>query len=49
VRGLVRATLEYRQPIDPGEPVVLIEGSELLWLVVGDEIRAALGVYSATP
>ena len=45
----VRAALEYRQPVDLGEPVELIEGHETLWLVVGDEIRAAAAVYDATP
>ena len=49
LRGPVRAALEYRQPIDLGEPVELLEGSETLWLVVGEEIRAAAGVYPATP
>ena len=39
--GFVRATLEYRQPIDLGEPLELIEGRQMLWLVVGDEIRSA--------
>jgi acyl-ACP thioesterase len=47
--GPVRAALEYRQPIDLGEPVELLEGREMLWLMVGDEIRAAAAVYSATP
>jgi acyl-ACP thioesterase len=40
--GFVRATLEYRQPIDLGEAVQLVEGRDMLWLVVGDEIRSAL-------
>jgi acyl-ACP thioesterase len=44
----VRATLEYRQPIDLDEPVRLIESRESLWLVVGGEVRAA-AAYSATP
>jgi acyl-ACP thioesterase len=41
LHGFVRATLEYRQPIDLGEAVELVEGHDLLWLVVGDEIRSA--------
>jgi len=49
LRGPLRAALEYRQPIDLGEPVELLEGHETLWLVVGDEIRAAAAVYDATP
>ena len=49
LRGPVGAALEYRQPIDLGEPVALLEGREMLWLMVGDEIRAAAAVYSATP
>jgi acyl-ACP thioesterase len=44
-----RAALEYRQPIDLGEPVQLLEDRETLWLMVGDEVRAAAAVYSATP
>ena len=49
LRGPLRAALEYRQPVDLGEPVELLEGHETLWLVVGDEIRAAAAVYDATP
>ena len=49
LRGPLRAALEYRQPIDLGEPVGLLEGHETLWLVVGDEVRAAAAVYDATP
>lgn len=37
----LRATLEYRQPIDLGEPVELVEDGRSLWLVVGDDVRAA--------
>jgi acyl-ACP thioesterase len=47
--GPVRAALEYRQPIDLGEAVELLEGRETLWLTVGDAVRAAAAVYSATP
>jgi acyl-ACP thioesterase len=47
--GPVRAALEYRRPIDLGEPVELLEGRETLWLMVGDEIRAAAAVYSTMP
>jgi acyl-ACP thioesterase len=46
LRGFVRGTLEYRRPIDLDEAVELIEGRETLWLVVGDEIRAAAAVYT---
>jgi acyl-ACP thioesterase len=49
VRGPVRATVEYRQPIDVGEPTLLVEGRETLWLVVGKEIRAVAAVQPATP
>jgi acyl-ACP thioesterase len=49
LNGRLRATLEYRQPIDLGEPVELVEGREILWFRVGDEIRAAAAVYYATP
>jgi acyl-ACP thioesterase len=49
LHGPVRAALEYRQPIDLGEPAELIEGRETLWLMVGDQLRAAAAVYSATP
>ena len=47
--GPMQATLEYRQPIDVGEPTELIEGEQTLWLVVGEEIRAVAAVYPATP
>ena len=49
LRGPVRAALEYRRPIDLGEPVELVEGREILWFMVGDEIRASAAVYYATP
>lgn len=49
LRGPLGAALEYRQPVDLGEPVELLEGHETLWLVVGDEIRAAAAVYDAKP
>jgi acyl-ACP thioesterase len=39
--GRLRATLEYRRPIDLGEPVELVEDGRSLWLVVGDDVRAA--------
>jgi acyl-ACP thioesterase len=45
----IRAALEYRRPIDLGEPVELIERRENLWLTVRDEIRAAAAIYPATP
>jgi acyl-ACP thioesterase len=49
LRAPVSAALEYRQPIDLGEPVELLEGRETMWLMVGEEIRAAGAVYDATP
>lgn len=49
LRGFVRAALEYRQPIDLDEAVEVIEGRETMWLVVGDEIRAAMALYGTTP
>jgi acyl-ACP thioesterase len=36
-----RATLEYRQPIDLGEPIELIDGRDGVWLVAGGEVRSA--------
>ena len=45
----LRATLEYRQPIDLGEETHLVDDGETLWLMVGDELRAAAVVYPATP
>lgn len=39
--GRVRAVLEYRRPIDLGEPVRIAHDGDLLWLVVGDEVRSA--------
>jgi acyl-ACP thioesterase len=39
--GRVRATLEYRQPIDLGEPVGLVEDGTAVWLVSAGEVRSA--------
>lgn len=44
----VRATLEYRQPIDVGNEVTRCDAGKLAWLVVGDEVRAAAR-YDAVP
>jgi acyl-ACP thioesterase len=46
--GRLRAVLEYRRPIDLGEHVELAVDGDLLWLVVGGEVRAAAQV-DATP
>ena len=43
-----RAVLEYRQPIDLGDPVTLVEDGSRIWLVVGADVRAAAR-YDATP
>ena len=48
LRGVVCATVEYRQPIDVGEATEVVADGEALWLMVGDEIRAA-AAYSITP
>ena len=42
--GRLRAVLEYRKPIDLGEPVELAVAGDMLWLVVGGEARAAARV-----
>lgn len=42
--GRIRAVLEYRKPIDLGERVELAHDGDLLWLVVGGEVRAAASV-----
>jgi acyl-ACP thioesterase len=34
-------TLEYRQPVDLGEPVELVEEGDSVWLVVNGEVRSA--------
>jgi acyl-ACP thioesterase len=39
--GRVHAVLEYRKPIDLGERVELAVDGDLLWLVVGGEVRSA--------
>ena len=39
--GRLRAVMEYRKPIDLGERVELAQDGDLLWLVVGGEVRAA--------
>ncbi len=44
----VRATLEYRQPIDLDEDAFLAHDGNLAWLTVGQEVRAAAR-YDATP
>jgi len=49
LRAHLRATMEYRQPIDVGDPTQLIDGREHLWLVVGEEVRAAAAIQPATP
>ena len=36
-----RAVLEYRQPLDLGDPVELQQSGDALWFVVGGEARAA--------
>jgi len=44
----MRATLEYRQPIDLEDPVTLVEDGSRIWLAVGEDVRAAAS-YDATP
>ncbi len=39
--GPLAAVLEYRSPIDLGEPVELAVDGDLLWLIVAGEARAA--------
>ena len=39
--GRPRATLEYRQPVDLGEPIELVEEGDAVWLVAGGEVRSA--------
>ena len=41
-----RAVLEYRQPVDLGDPVELQQSAEALWFVVGGEVRAAAAIRS---
>lgn len=42
--GRMHAVLEHRRPIDLGERVELAHDGDLLWLVVGGEVRAAASV-----
>lgn len=44
----VRATLEYRRPIDLGEEVLLARADNVAWLVVGHDVRA-VARYDAVP
>jgi acyl-ACP thioesterase len=44
LEGRVRLLLEYRQPIDAGEDVVLAHDGAALWLTVGDDVRAAAAI-----
>ena len=46
--GRLRAVMEYRRPIDLGEPVRIAHDGDVLWLVVDGDVRAAAAVY-ATP
>jgi acyl-ACP thioesterase len=39
--GRLRVVLEYRQPIDLGDRLQVSEDGDAVWLVVGDEVRAA--------
>lgn len=39
--GRVHAVLEYRKPIDLGEPVEIVQSGQLAWLVVAGEVRSA--------
>ncbi len=41
-----RAVLEYRQPLDLGDPVELRRTDDALWFVVGGEVRAAASIRS---
>jgi acyl-ACP thioesterase len=46
LRGRLRAVLEYRQPLDFGDPVELWRRDDFLWLVVAGEARAAAQLSS---
>lgn len=39
-----RAVLEYRRPLDLGDPVELQRSGEALWFVVGGDVRAAVAL-----
>jgi acyl-ACP thioesterase len=39
--GRSRATLEYRRPVDLGEPIELVEEGDAVWLVARGEVRSA--------
>jgi acyl-ACP thioesterase len=39
--GRVRATLEYRNPVDLGEPIELVAEETSVWLVAAGDVRAA--------
>ena len=43
----VRATLEYRKPIDLGDEVFLAHADDVAWLVVDGEVRAAASLGQA--
>jgi len=40
--GRMHAVLEYRKPIDLGERVQIAHDEDMLWLVVGREVRASV-------
>jgi acyl-ACP thioesterase len=41
LEGTAHAVLEYRKPIDLGEPVEIVQSGHLAWLVAGGEVRSA--------
>jgi acyl-ACP thioesterase len=47
LRGPLRIELEFRKPIDVEEPVVLATREDALWLLAGDEVRAAAILHTA--
>jgi acyl-ACP thioesterase len=47
--GRLGAVLEYRRPIDPGEPVELVEDGPFIWLRSDGEDRAAARVDILRP
>jgi acyl-ACP thioesterase len=47
IGGGLRATLEYRKPIDLDDPVELAVNGRALWLVVDGDVRAAASIEEA--
>jgi acyl-ACP thioesterase len=49
LEGPLRAVLEYRRPIDLGEPVELARDGDLAWIAVAGEVRSVARLEPEPP